>query len=97
MNNEYLFLNKIKYDNGTHKAILIFKYKGIIKEILVNLIETKTPTGGVIRGMNSDEFEKFIINFMDTEDRSNKLDRMYKIIWNYIKGDEALTFPIKIL
>lgn len=97
MSNEYLFLNKIQYDHNSHKAILIFRYKGITKEISVNLIETNTLDGGIIQGMNSNEFEKFIMTFMDAKDRARKLDRMHKIIWGHIKGEEVLTFPVKIL
>ena len=97
MSNEYLFLNKIQYDHDSHKAILIFRYKGITKKIPVNLIETSTLDGGIIRGINSNEFERFIMNFMNVEDRAKKLDRMHKIIWSYVEGDKALTFPVKIL
>ncbi|VEG76001.1 Uncharacterised protein [Cardiobacterium hominis] len=37
------------------------------------------------------------MNFMNVEDRTKKLDRMHKIIWSYVEGDKALTFPVKIL
>jgi len=37
------------------------------------------------------------MTFMDAKDRARKLDRMHKIIWGHIKGEEVLTFPVKIL
>ena len=81
MNNKHLFLNEIQHDYDSHKATLIFRYKGIVNEISVNLIETKTLDGSI----------------MNVEDRAKKLDRMHKIIWSYVEGDKALAFPVKIL
>ena len=97
MNNKHLFLNKIQHNHDSHEATLFFRYKGIVNKISVNLIETKTLDGSIIRGINSNEFERFIMNFMNVEDRAKKLDRMHKIIWSYVEGDKALAFPVKIL
>ena len=96
-NNYYLILNEIDYNPTTNQVILYFSWNGINYTIPAILVKTVIDNKNIIRAISSEEFSAFIMNFMNIENRSKKLNFLYEIIWKYAEEESKIHFPVKII
>ena len=96
-NNHYLILNEIDYNSTTNQVILYFSWNGINYTIPATLIKTVIDDDHIIRAISSEKFSSFIMNFMNIENRSKKLNFLYETIWKYAEEERKIQFPIKII
>lgn len=96
-NNHYLILNEIDYNSTTNQVILYFSWNGINYTIPAILVKTVIDDKNIIRAISSEEFSSFIMNFMNIENRSKKLNFLYETIWKYAEEESKIQFPIKII
>ena len=96
-NNHYLILNEIDYNSTTNQVILYFSWNGVSYTIPAILIKTAIDDKHIIRAISSEEFSSFIMNFMNIENRSKKLNFLYEIIWNFIEKENKIQFPVRII
>lgn len=96
-NNHSLSLNGINYNPDTNQVILYFSWNGVSYTIPAILVKTVIDDKNIIRAISSEEFSSFIMNFMNIENRSKKLNFLYEIIWNYAEKENKIQFPVRII
>ena len=62
-----------------------------------DIYKVKIDDKNIIRAISSEEFSSFIMNFMNIENRSKKLNFLYEIIWKYAEEESKIHFPVKII
>ena len=55
-----------------------------------DIYKIKIDDKNIIRAISSEEFSSFIMNFMNIENRSKKLNFLYEIIWNYAEKENKI-------
>ena len=96
-NNHNLVLNGINHNPTTNQVILYFSWNGVNYTIPAILIKTAIDDKHIIRAISSEEFSSFIMNFMNIENRSKKLNFLYETIWKYAEEERKIQLPIKII
>ena len=91
-----LIIKNLSYDKESSYITMFLCQSNLDKKIIAKLIYT--PVGdGMIRGISSEEFDDFLMQFMHIENRREFLNKFFKTIFDYAENQDSVRFPVRII
>ena len=91
-----LIIKNLSYDKESGYITMFLCQSNLDEKIIAKLIYT--PVGdGMIRGISSEEFDDFLMQFMNIENRREFLNKFFKTIFDYAENQDSVKFPVRII
>nr|WP_314271560.1 hypothetical protein [uncultured Kingella sp.] len=91
-----LIIKNLSYDKESGYIAMFLCQSNLDKKIIAKLIYT--PVGdSMIKGISSEEFDDFLMQFMNIENRREFLNKFFKTIFDYAENQDSVKFPVRII